>query len=54
MQLYDLLRVGRTARGVQSGSALSFVSVGEVERLEAVDEHLAEVSVADSQLKPCP
>ena len=55
MQLYNfdhLLRVGRTARGVQSGTALSLVSGGEVERLEAVEEHLAEVCGGDSQLKP--
>ena len=45
-------RVGRTARGVQSGTALSLVSGGEVERLEAVEEHLAEVCGGDSQLKP--
>merc|ERR1712034_12691 len=30
-------RVGRTARGVQSGTALSLVSGGEVERLAAVE-----------------
>ena len=47
-----LCRVGRTARGVQSGTALSLVSGGEVERLEAVEEHLAEVCGGDSQLKP--
>merc|ERR1740123_697785 len=36
-------RVGRTARGVQSGTALSLVSGGEVEKLEAVEEHLEQV-----------
>ena len=51
-KFHHLLRVGRTARGVQSGTALSLVSGGEVERLAAVEEHLAEVCGGDSQLKP--
>jgi len=45
-------RVGRTARGVQTGTALSLIHSGETELLEAVENHLAEVCGGDSQLKP--
>jgi len=45
-------RVGRTARGNQQGTALSLVSGKENDLLEAVEEHLQEVSPGQQQLKP--
>lgn len=45
-------RVGRTARGVQSGTALSLIHSGETELLAAVEEHLAEVCGGESHLRP--
>jgi len=45
-------RVGRTARGVQQGTALSLVSGAEKERLEQVEEHLKEVCGGEDILRP--
>ena len=45
-------RVGRTARGVQQGTALSLVSAAEKERLEEVEEHLREVCGGEDTLRP--
>ena len=45
-------RVGRTARGVQSGTALSLVSGGEGEKLQELEDHLAEVCGGEVGLKP--
>ena len=45
-------RVGRTARGVQSGTALSLIHSGEAGLLAAVEEHLAEVCGGESHLRP--
>ncbi|KAL4232294.1 putative ATP-dependent RNA helicase ddx56 [Mactra antiquata] len=41
-------RVGRTARGDSKGTALSFVSIKEMSRLEEVEKHLIETSGQDA------
>jgi ATP-dependent RNA helicase DDX56/DBP9 len=45
-------RVGRTARGVQNGTALSLTSGAEAEQLVALEAHLAEVCGGETHLKP--
>merc|ERR1719500_2515298 len=47
-------RVGRTARGVQQGTALSLISGQETSLLENLEQHLTEVCGGDgeSHLKP--
>lgn len=45
-------RVGRTARGVQHGTALSLVHAGEADRLAAVEAHLEQVCGGSHHLRP--
>jgi len=47
-------RVGRTARGVQQGTALSLISGQETQLLDSLEQHLTEVCGGDgeSHLKP--
>ena len=45
-------RVGRTARGVQNGTALSLINSSETELLSEVESHLTEVCGGENHLKP--
>merc|ERR1719309_1103683 len=45
-------RVGRTARGVQNGTALSLINSSETQLLSDVESHLTEVCGGENHLKP--
>jgi ATP-dependent RNA helicase DDX56/DBP9 len=45
-------RVGRTARGVQNGTALSLINSSEYELLSELESHLTEVCGGENHLKP--
>ena len=45
-------RVGRTARGVQNGTALSLINSNETQLLADVESHLTEVCGGENHLKP--
>ena len=45
-------RVGRTARGVQNGTALSLINSNETQLLSDVESHLTEVCGGENHLKP--
>ena len=44
-------RVGRTARGDNAGTALSFVSVAEMKKLDAIEKALADSHGTNVRLK---